>query len=346
MDKGYPLLEVQNLVTRFATEQGTVTAIDGVSFAINQGETVGLVGESGCGKSVTSLSILRLFDTHSGTTLDGKILFEQQNLLDLSMDEIQEIRGNQISMIFQDPMTSLNPVFTIGDQISESIILHQKVGRKEAMEKAIHMLQVVGIPSPEKRAMEYPHQLSGGMRQRVMIAMGLACQPKLLIADEPTTALDVTIQAQILDLMLALQKQLNMGIILITHDLGVVAEVCSRVMVMYLGQIVEECPVETLFARPKHPYTVGLIKSIPTLDGNRDEPLHIIDGVVPSLFQIPQGCRFAPRCPHADWKCRQQFPALESVDVNHKVRCWHHEKIEMGVTRIAYACSGDIGAVS
>ncbi len=346
MDKGYPLLEVQNLRTRFATEHGTVTAIDGVSFSISQGETVGLVGESGCGKSVTSLSILRLFNAHSGTSLEGKILFEQQNLLDLSVDEIQAIRGNQISMIFQDPMTSLNPVFTIGDQIAESIVLHQKVSRQEATDKAIDMLKIVGIPSPEKRAREYPHQLSGGMRQRVMIAMGLACQPKLLIADEPTTALDVTIQAQILDLMMDLQKQLNMGIILITHDLGVVAEVCSRVMVMYLGQIVEECPVETLFSRPKHPYTVGLIKSIPTLDGKREEPLHMIDGVVPSLFQIPRGCRFAPRCPHADAKCREQIPSLETIDFGHKVRCWRHEKIGMEVNRIAYGCGSDIGAVS
>lgn len=329
MNKSYPLLEVQNLVTRFATEQGTVTAIDGVSFSINQGETVGLVGESGCGKSVTSLSILRLFDSHSGTTLQGKILFEQKDLLSLGTAEIQEIRGNQISMIFQDPMTSLNPVYTIGDQIAETIMLHQKTGRAAAMEKAIQMLQLVGIPSPEKRVNEYPHQLSGGMRQRVMIAMGLACQPKLLIADEPTTALDVTIQAQILDLMLDLQKQLNMGIILITHDLGVVAEVCDRVMVMYLGQIVEECSVKTLFSAPKHPYTVGLIQSIPMLDGNRGEPLYMIEGAVPSLHQVPAGCRFAPRCPYADAKCTQQYPSLETIDNEHKVRCWHYGKIGM-----------------
>lgn len=322
----HALLEVQDLTTQFATEQGKVTAVDGITFSINAGETVGLVGESGCGKSVTSLSILRLFDRYSGTTLHGKILFNEQDLLTLSMDEIQKIRGNQISMIFQDPMTSLNPVYTVGDQISESIMLHQNDDRKTAMEKTIKMLELVGIPSPEKRVHEYPHQLSGGMRQRVMIAMGLACQPRLLIADEPTTALDVTIQAQILELMQGLQRQLDMGIILITHDLGVVAEVCSRVMVMYLGQIVEECSVKALFTAPGHPYTSGLIKSIPTLDGDRGAPLHMIDGTVPSLRQIPVGCRFAPRCPHADEKCHTAGPGLEEVAPQHRVRCWHYRK--------------------
>ena len=323
MEERHSLLEVQELTTRFATEQGEVTAVDGLTFSVDAGETVGLVGESGCGKSVTSLSILRLFDSHSGTTLRGKILFDQQDLLTFSTDEIQKIRGNQISMIFQDPMTSLNPVYTVGDQIAESIMLHQKDSRAAAMEKTVKMLELVGIPSPEKRVREYHHQLSGGMRQRVMIAMGLACQPKLLIADEPTTALDVTIQAQILDLMLDLQKRLNMGIVLITHDLGVVAEVCTRVMVMYLGQIVEECPVAALFANPKHPYTIGLIQSIPTLDGDRSAPLHMIDGSVPSLRHIPQGCRFAPRCPHADEKCRTQAPELQKIADDHKTRCWH-----------------------
>ena len=327
MEQEHSLLEVQGLTTRFATEHGEVTAVDDITFAINAGETVGLVGESGCGKSVTSLSILRLFDSHSGTTLRGKILFEQQDLLTLSTDQIQKIRGNQISMIFQDPMTSLNPVYTVGDQIAESIMLHQKESRRAAMEKTVQMLELVGIASPEKRVHEYPHQLSGGMRQRVMIAMGLACQPKLLIADEPTTALDVTIQAQILDLMLKLQKQLNMGIVLITHDLGVVAEVCSRVMVMYLGQIVEECSVKTLFSTPRHPYTIGLIQSIPTLDGDRTSPLHMIDGSVPSLRQVPPGCRFAPRCPDADEICRTQAPALRKTDDNHNVRCWRCENV-------------------
>jgi oligopeptide/dipeptide ABC transporter ATP-binding protein len=317
-----PLLEVRALKTYFSTEGGRVTAVDGVDFKIYEGETVGLVGESGCGKSVTSLSILRLFGQQSGTRLEGEILFEDQDLLKISLDEIQQIRGNKISMIFQDPMTSLNPVFTVGDQIAESIILHQKLDRKQALEKAVHMLELVGIPSPERRINDYPHQLSGGMRQRVMIAMGLACQPRLLIADEPTTALDVTIQAQILDLMLKLQTELNMGVILITHDLGVVAEVCSRVMVMYLGQIVEECPVEVLFDNPLHPYTCGLIESIPSLDTNRREELHVIEGTVPSLFQVPSGCHFAPRCPYADTQC-QKNPELIPVDAEHKVRCWH-----------------------
>jgi len=317
-----PLLEVQDLRTRFATESGMVTAVDGVSFQIYEGETVGLVGESGCGKSVTSLSILRLFGMSSGTKLEGKILFEEQDLLTASLDEIQPIRGNKISMIFQDPMTSLNPVYTVGDQIAESIILHQKLDRQQALDKAIHMLELVGIPSPERRVKDYPHQLSGGMRQRVMIAMGLACQPKLLIADEPTTALDVTIQAQILELMQKLQTELNMGVILITHDLGVVAEVCSRVMVMYLGQIVEECPVEVLFDNPLHPYTCGLIQSIPSMETNRREPLHVIEGTVPPRFHVPAGCHFAPRCPYADAQC-QKPPELRAVGETHKVRCWH-----------------------
>ncbi len=324
------LLKVKNLKTRFSTELGEVTAVDGVSFHVNAGETVGLVGESGCGKSVTSLSILRLFRKHSGTKLAGEIFFEQKELLTSSMEEMQEIRGNQISMIFQDPMSSLNPVYTVGNQISESLMLHQKLSKKEAYEKTIEMLSLVGIPSPEKRVNDYPHQLSGGMRQRVMIAMGLCCHPKLLIADEPTTALDVTIQAQILDLMKDLQEQLQMGIMLITHDLGVVAEVCDRVLVMYLGQIVEEASVETLFENPKHPYTIGLMKSIPTIDGKRGEKLHVIEGMVPSLHQIPAGCRFAPRCPFADEKCRSHPPDLIEVSHSHKARCWHHERIGIG----------------
>ena len=320
--KNQALLEVQNLKTQFSTEAGLVTAVDEVSFRIFPGETVGLVGESGCGKSVTSLSILRLFGLGSGTRLAGKILFEDRDLLSASLDEIQSIRGNKISMIFQDPMTSLNPVYTVGDQIAESIVLHQKLDRKQALAKAVHMLELVGIPSPETRIRDYPHQLSGGMRQRVMIAMGLACQPKLLIADEPTTALDVTIQAQILELMQKLQDELNMGIILITHDLGVVAEVCSRVMVMYLGQIVEECSVEVLFDNPLHPYTCGLIQSIPSLETNRRQALHVIDGMVPSLYQVPSGCHFAPRCPYADAQCNKP-PELTPVDRDHQVRCWH-----------------------
>ena len=328
------LLEVRDLKTRFSTENGLVTAVDGVSFKIYEGETVGLVGESGCGKSVTSLSILRLFGLQSGTRLEGEILFEGRDLLTLPLNEIQTIRGNKISMIFQDPMTSLNPVFTVGDQIAESIMLHQKLDRKQALDKAVHMLELVGIASPERRIMDYPHQLSGGMRQRVMIAMGLACQPRLLIADEPTTALDVTIQAQILDLMLKLQKELNMGVVLITHDLGVVAEVCDRVMVMYLGQIVEECPVEELFDNPLHPYTCGLIKSIPSMETNRREELHVIEGMVPSLYQVPSGCHFAPRCPYAEVQCEIP-PQLVQVDATHKVRCWRHEAMASGGRRLA-----------
>lgn len=326
MGNAIPLLRVNNLRTKFFTEEGPLTAIDGVTFDVNEGETVGLVGESGCGKSVTALSILRLFKKHSGTQLEGEIYFRQKNLLTMSLAQIQKIRGNQISMIFQDPMTSLNPLYTIGNQIVESITLHQNINKKAAMETAVNMLELVGIPSPQKRIKEYSHQLSGGMRQRVMIAMALACHPKLLIADEPTTALDVTIQAQILDLMMELQQQLNMGIILITHDLGVVAEVCTRVMVMYLGQIVEECSVEKLFSTPCHPYTVGLIQSNPTLDGNRGKPLHVINGVVPSLYHIPDGCRFAPRCPHADKQCWERPPEMEVICAGHKVRCWHREK--------------------
>ncbi|RXT07171.1 ABC transporter ATP-binding protein [Ammoniphilus sp. CFH 90114] len=327
--KPHRLLEVDNLKTHFRTEQGQVTAVDGVCFHVDAGETLGLVGESGCGKSVTSLSILRLFGATSSVKLEGEIRFEGKNLLSLSLDDIQQIRGNEISMIFQDPMSSLNPVYTIGDQITESIILHQKLSKKEAWEKAIHMLKLVGIPSPERRVHEYPHQLSGGMRQRVMIAMGLACQPKLLIADEPTTALDVTIQAQILDLMLELKEQLDMGIVLITHDLGVVAEVCTRVIVMYLGQIVEEASVEELFENPKHPYTIGLMKSIPDEHTPRGGKLHVIEGMVPSLHHVPTGCRFAARCPYADQHCIENSPEFQLVAPNHKVRCWHSEKIAL-----------------
>ncbi|MCM3082048.1 ABC transporter ATP-binding protein [Brevibacillus invocatus] len=321
------LLEVRQLKTHFATERGRVTAVDGVSFHVNAGETIGVVGESGCGKSVTSSSILRLFGKNSGATIEGEIFFEGTDLLRMTIDEIQGIRGNMISMIFQDPMSSLNPVFTIGNQIAESIMLHQKLSKKDAMDKAIEMLRMVGIASPEKRVYDYPHQLSGGMRQRVMIAMGLSCKPKLLIADEPTTALDVTIQAQIVDLMIELKERLQMSIILITHDLGVVAEMCDRVLVMYLGQIVEEATVDSLFQSPRHPYTIGLMKSIPDLEGERGAPLHVIEGVVPSLYQVPMGCRFAPRCHLADHKCREQAPKLLPVHEEQKVRCWHYEKV-------------------
>lgn len=322
------LLDVKDLKTHFFTERGKVTAIDGVSFQINKGEIVGVVGESGCGKSVTSQSVLRLFDEKHLVKYEGEILFEgETDLLKLSKKKMQMIRGNDISMIFQDPLSSLNPVLTIGFQIVEAIMLHQDVTKKEAYERAIEMLKLTGIPSPEKRINDYPHNLSGGMRQRVMIAMTLACQPKLLIADEPTTALDVTIQAQILDLISELNQKLEMGVMFITHDLGVVAELCHRVVVMYLGQIVEEASVESLFESPLHPYTKGLIKSIPQMEGDRSQKLHVIEGTVPSLDSIPIGCRFAPRCPFADSVCLEKAPDLTETSSDQQVRCWHFEKI-------------------
>ncbi|AZU64404.1 ABC transporter ATP-binding protein [Neobacillus mesonae] len=320
------LLEVKNLRTHFQTERGAVTAVDGVSFTVHAGETVGVVGESGCGKSVTAESILRLLDEKS-TRYDGEILYQGKNLLHFSISKMQEIRGNDISMIFQDPMSSLNPVYTVGNQIVESILLHQKCSKKVAYARAIEMLRLTGIPSPEKRIHEYPHELSGGMRQRVMIAMALSCQPRLLIADEPTTALDVTTQAQILDLINELKLEYNMGTVMITHDLGVVAEVCTRVVVMYLGQVIEEAGVDTIFKSPYHPYTRGLLKSIPQLNGSRSEKLHVIDGKVPTLHQVPKGCRFAPRCEFASQKCKEQMPELIEEESGHKVRCWHYKEI-------------------
>ena len=324
-----PLLDVRELKTHFNTERGRVTAVDGVSFQVAEGEILGVVGESGCGKSVTSQSIMRLFDEKHTAQYEGEIEFREKDLLKLSTEQMQAIRGNDIAMIFQDPLSSLNPVHTIGAQIAESILLHQKVSKKKAYEIALEMLKMTGIPAPEKRINEYPHQLSGGMQQRVMIAIALSCQPKLLIADEPTTALDVTIQSQILSLIERLNEELGMGVIFITHDLGVVAELCSRVVVMYLGQVVEEADTESLFAKPLHPYTRGLIKSIPQLDGDRSEDLHVIKGVVPALDNIPKGCRFAPRCPYADDLCREEMPDLELQNNGQKVRCWHAEKIAM-----------------
>ncbi|MDR4888147.1 ABC transporter ATP-binding protein [Fredinandcohnia sp. QZ13] len=322
-----PLLNVKNLRTHFHTERGRVTAVDGISFQVDKGEILGVVGESGCGKSVMSQSIMRLFDEKYTAEYEGEIELSGQNLLDLPISQMQKIRGNDISMIFQDPLSSLNPVYTIGNQISESIMLHQKVTKKVATEKAIEMLRLTGIPAPEKRVNEYPHQLSGGMQQRVMIAMALSCHPKLLIADEPTTALDVTIQSQILDLILELNEKLGMGVIFITHDLGVVSEICTRVMVMYLGQVVEETDVDSLFSKPLHPYTQGLMKSIPQLEGDRSQKLHVIEGTVPSLDNIPKGCRFADRCPFADELCRESAPELRIYEGDKKVRCWHFEKI-------------------
>ena len=322
------LLEVKNLRTHFNTEMGRVTAVDDISFHVDKGEIIGIVGESGCGKSVTSQSILRLFDEKHLVKYEGEIIFNNEvDLLKLSKSEMQRVRGNDVSMIFQDPLSSLNPVLTIGFQIAEAILLHQKVSKKVAYQQAIEMLRLTGIPSPEKRVTDYPHHLSGGMRQRVMIAMALACQPRLLIADEPTTALDVTIQSQILDLIVDINQKFNMGVIFITHDLGVVAELCNRVVVMYLGQIVEEADILSLFENPLHPYTKGLIKSIPHMDGNRSEALHVIKGTVPSLESVPVGCRFAPRCQYADEICRTKLPDLEQAGKRQKVRCWHYEKI-------------------
>ncbi|MDQ0889801.1 peptide/nickel transport system ATP-binding protein [Paenibacillus sp. V4I9] len=318
------LLELKDLRTTFLTENGPLTVVNGVSFGVVAGETLGIVGESGCGKSVTSESILRLLNEKS-TRYAGEINYKNNNLLVLSKEEMRKIRGNEISMIFQDPMTSLNPVYTIGDQIAESIIIHQKLTKKEAYLKAIEMLRLTGIPSPEKRVNEYPHELSGGMRQRVMIAIALACEPNLLIADEPTTALDVTIQSQILDLIQDLKQKSNMGVILITHDLGVVAEICTRVVVMYLGEIIEEALVGDLFDNPLHPYTRGLLKSVPQLDGDRTQKLHVIKGTVPHLSKVPQGCRFAPRCAYATKTCEESSPEL--IGTGHKVRCWNFEAI-------------------
>ncbi len=323
------ILEVKDLVVEFRTDRGTITAVNGVNFEVFKGQTLGIVGESGSGKSVTALSIMRLIPNPPGRVAGGEILYRGQNVLDIPLDEMRSIRGNKIAMIFQEPMTSLNPVFTVGNQIEEVLELHQKeLSKQQRTEKAIEMLKLVGIPSPEKRVHEYPHQLSGGMRQRVMIAMSLACEPDILIADEPTTALDVTIQAQILELMKKLQTEMGMGIIMITHDLGVVAETCDDVAVMYCGQIVEQSDVKTLFGHPRHPYTKGLIESIPSFDsttGGAKGRLPTIEGMVPSLFDLPSGCNFQNRCAHVTEKCRGPHgePKLEPVSKGQMVRCFH-----------------------
>jgi oligopeptide/dipeptide ABC transporter ATP-binding protein len=332
---GATVLEVDNLQTHFFTAAGVMKAVDGVSYSVKSGETLGVVGESGCGKSVTALSILRLVATPPGRIVGGAIRFQGKNLLDLTEKEMETIRGNDVSMIFQEPMTSLNPLFTVGKQISEAIALHQGLSKKDAHEKAIEMLRRVYMPEPEKRAQVYPHQMSGGMRQRVMIAMALSCNPKVLIADEPTTALDVTIQAQILDLMRELQDQFGTAIVLITHDMGVVAENADRVVVMYAGRKVEEAPVADLFDRPGHPYTKGLLGSIPHLDevalsGARRTRLNEIKGMVPSLAKLPAGCRFAPRCSLATDQCRTHYPPLQEHRPNHWVSCWQAETLLAG----------------
>ena len=328
----HSLLEIENLQTHFFTADGVVRAVDGVSYSVRSGETLGVVGESGCGKSVTALSILRLVANPPGRIVGGAIRFEGTDLLGLSEPEMEGIRGNDISMIFQEPMTSLNPLFTVGKQISEVIALHQGLSRRDAMHKAVEMLRSVKMPEPERRAQAYPHQLSGGMRQRVMIAMALSCNPKLLIADEPTTALDVTIQAQILDLMRELQDTLGMAVIFITHDMGVVAENADRVVVMYAGRKVEEAQVDDLFEQPGHPYTKGLLGSIPHLDvaartDTRRARLNEIKGMVPSLARLPQGCTFAPRCAMAIDECRRTYPPLKEHRPGHWVACWNAERL-------------------
>jgi oligopeptide/dipeptide ABC transporter ATP-binding protein len=322
------VLEVDDLQTHFFTSLGTVRAVDGVSYALKSGQTLGVVGESGCGKSVSALSILRLVANPPGRVVGGAVRFEGRNLLDLAEPEMEKIRGNEISMIFQEPMTSLNPLYTVGKQIAEAVALHQGLSRKEAWDRAVDMLRRVYIPEPERRAHAYPHQLSGGMRQRVMIAMALSCNPKVLIADEPTTALDVTIQAQILDLMRELQETFGTAIVLITHDMGVVAENADRVVVMYAGRKVEEAPAAELFDNPGHPYTKGLLGSIPHLDevarsGQRRQRLNEIKGLVPSLFNLPPGCSFAPRCARASDRCRAERPVLEEHRPDHLIACWH-----------------------
>ena len=322
-----PLLEVKNLHTQFFTQDGVVKAVDDVSFYIKPGETLGVVGESGSGKSITGLSLMRLVPTPPGKIVKGEVLFQGKDVLKMSDEQVRSIRGNDIAMIFQDPMTSLNPVLTINRQISESLILHMGMNKEQAKARAIELLQMVGIPNAEARVDQYPHQFSGGMRQRVMIAMALSCNPKLLIADEPTTALDVTIQAQILDLMRNLQSETGAGVMMITHSMGVVAGMADRVQVMYAGHIVETASTEEIFANPKHPYTVGLMKSIPRLDARTKEKLQPIRGLPPDLIDLPDMCPFVPRCNYAREQCESKNPPLMEVGPNHFSACWFHNEV-------------------
>ncbi|HYD07344.1 MAG TPA: ABC transporter ATP-binding protein [Reyranella sp.] len=317
------LLDIRGLKTWFKTDDGMVRAVDGVSLHLDRGETLGVVGESGCGKTVTARSVLKLIDMPPGRFEAGQILWQGRDLIPLSAEEMDKIRAREIAIIFQEPMTSLNPVYTVGYQIAEVLSQHQALSRKQAIEGAVEMLRLVNIPNPQKRVHDYPHQFSGGMRQRVMIAMAMSCKPKLLIADEPTTALDVTIQAQILELMQEMKDKLGMSIMLITHAMGVVAETCQRVVVMYAGKVVEEAPVEALFGNPRHPYTQGLIRSIPRVDrgAGRKERLEAIPGTVPSLLNPPVGCRFAARCKHAMDICVREMPPLKEVGPGHRVAC-------------------------
>jgi peptide/nickel transport system ATP-binding protein len=318
-----PLLEIRGLKTHFATDDGMVQAVDGVDITIGRGETVGVVGESGCGKTVTALSVLKLIAIPPGKIVSGEILYQGRDLVPLDNEEMDRIRAKDIAMVFQEPMTSLNPVYTIGEQIAEVLRKHEGLSRKGALERTVEMLRLVQIPNPERRLNDYPHQFSGGMRQRVMIAMALSCNPKLLIADEPTTALDVTIQAQILELLQDMKSRFGMAIMLITHAMGVVAETAQRVVVMYAGKVIEEAPVEALFANPRHPYTQGLIRSIPRIDtaATHKTRLEAIPGTVPSLLRPPPGCRFAPRCRYAMAKCREAVPPLTDIGGGHRVAC-------------------------
>ncbi|CAM3962774.1 Oligopeptide transport ATP-binding protein OppD [Vibrio aerogenes CECT 7868] len=328
-----PLLKVDNLTVEFNTDKGIARAINGVSFEVMPGETVAIVGESGCGKSVSSLAVMGLVPSPPGKIVDGSIQFQGRELIGMSEKEYRKIRGNDISMIFQEPMTALNPVLKISTQMIDVIRNHNQVSKKEAKNRAVEMLRMVGIPSPEKRVDEYPHQLSGGMRQRVMIAMALSCHPALLLADEPTTALDVTIQAQVMHEMLRLKQELDMAVVLVTHDLGVVAESCQRVVVMYCGEVIEQGTVEEIFANPKHPYTKGLLESIPVVRDKKVPRLPTIEGMVPDLFSLPKGCRFADRCGIASSDCHQSSPVLRDVQKNgqlipgHKVACFKASEV-------------------
>ena len=321
MTENGTLLRVDDLAVEFNTDEGVVHAVNGVSYELNPGESLGIVGESGCGKSVSSLAIMGLVARPAGKVSRGSIEYRGQNLLDVDGDSMRGIRGKQIAMIFQDPMSSLNPVFPVGRQIEESVRLHLGMDKDQARAKAVELLDTVGIPAPEERVKDYPHQLSGGMQQRAMIAMAISCQPDILIADEPTTALDVTIQAQVIELLAELRRELGMAVILITHELALVAGFCDRVAVMYAGFIVEYAPVHELFARPQHPYTLGLMKAVPTITGDRSEKLSNIPGSPPDLIGLPQGCPYAPRCPYVRDACRAMVPALEDRGAGHPVRC-------------------------
>ena len=329
------LLQVQNLETRFYTQDGVVKAVNGINYDLGEGETLGIVGESGCGKSVSVLSMIRLIPTPPGKITNGQVLFKGQDLLTMDNEEIRHIRGNRIAMIFQDPMTSLNPVLTIGRQVGEALQVHMGMDKSQARQRSIELLEMVGIPQADQRIRDYPHQFSGGMRQRVMIAMALSCNPQILIADEPTTALDVTIQAQIVDLVKRLQDEMGMAVIWITHDLGVVAGLVDRVNVMYAGFIVETGPVVEIYARPRHPYTIGLLGSLPRLDETTHERLTSIEGLPPDLISPPIGCRFAPRCDFATERCQTENPELISVGLDHQAACWNLDQTKNFVRVVA-----------